>query len=114
MPKSPESGDHSENTAKEALFNVRVSGRVPNPLFGFLDPDAEQGKLNLVCQASGFFEGPPYKATESDADNDECNRINCGRPDRCTPGPPPSPTPDPCPNCPTPDPRDFCCPCIPR
>ena len=43
-----------------------------------------------------------------------CERINCGRPDRCTPGPPATPTPRSCPSCPTPDPRRYCCPCIPR
>lgn len=115
--KSPESGDHNENTAEEAIFNVRVTGRIANPILGLLDADDDPeqlGGLELVCQASGFFEGPPYKATESDADNDECRRVNCGRPDRCTPGPPPTATPDPCPNCPTPDPNDYCCPCIPR
>lgn len=75
----------------QSLFQVRVSGTISNPLWIFFpgdeapdDDEAAVPGLKLTCQSTGFFEGPPFKATE---DPSGASTI-CPPVGRCTSGPP--------------------------
>lgn len=119
-PKEP--GEVDRSTPRRGLFSVRVTGQISNPLGVFYpvptrrvgtEPDPGAGDepedparytLTLSCQATGFFEGPPFKATE----DPRGGATICPPLPRCTDGPRPTdciprgrcPTPTPgCPVC---------------
>lgn len=115
-PRPPESAEDSTVEAVEqAQFAVRFTVEMPHPFPRFWagKPDeTEEEKdarslMTLTCQRFAYVEMPPIGATA------RTRGRNCpGRCDddlRCTAGPPPTPTPDPCPGCATPDP--CFCPC---
>lgn len=113
-PVAPTGPDQvSPELVTSSLFTVRVDAEIANPLYLWFDGLGAAGKLAMRCQATGFFEGPPFRTTADDpAGGDRCERERnsraCQRPPRCTAGPPPTECSGP--DCPTP----VCCPCQPR
>ncbi len=94
-----------------SLFQVRVTGTISNPLWVFFpgdevpegeDEDTVPG-LKLTCQSTGFFEGPPFKATD---DHSAAGTVCPPGLPRCTGGPratdciPPGSCPTETPGCP--------------